>query len=57
MKSGGMRLEPIMIGKDSKIEDLLLFYMGKNTQTRQQFIIENLRLEKEEIQVYSQIDS
>ena len=53
----GMRLEPIMIGKDSKIEDLLLFYMGKNTQTRQQFIIENLRLEKEEIQVYSQIDS
>ena len=42
-----MRLEPIMIGKDSKIEDLLLFYMGKNTQTRQQFIIENLRSEKE----------
>ena len=41
-----MRLEPVMIGKDSKIEDLLLFYMGKNTQTRQQFIIENLRLEK-----------
>lgn len=38
-----MRLDPVIIGKDSKIEDVLSFYMGKNTPDRQDFIIENLR--------------
>jgi topoisomerase IV subunit B len=41
-----IRLEPVMIGKDYRSEDLLNFYMGKNTPTRQEFIIENLRVEK-----------
>lgn len=40
-----MRLDPVMIGKDAKIEDVLTFYMGKNTPDRQEFIIENLRVE------------
>lgn len=41
-----IRLEPVVIGKGS-IEDMLLFYMGKNTPDRQGFIIENLRVDKE----------
>lgn len=40
-----IRLEPIMIGKDATIEEVLAFYMGKNTQDRQDFIIDNLKVE------------
>jgi topoisomerase IV subunit B len=40
-----IRMEPVMIGKDQTIESMLEFYMGKNTPERQQFIIENLRVE------------
>ncbi|MEQ8624515.1 MAG: DNA topoisomerase IV subunit B [Vicingaceae bacterium] len=39
-----MRLEPVVIGKDS-INELLKFYMGKNTPDRQEFIIDNLKVE------------
>ena len=42
-----MRLEPVILEKKSKIEDLLKYYMGKNTKERQEFIIENLRSEEE----------
>ena len=42
-----MRLEPVILSKQSKINDLLNFYMGKNTPDRQQFIIENLRVEED----------
>ena len=42
-----MRLEPVIIGKKMSIEDMLTFYMGKNTPERQEFIIENLRVEKD----------
>ena len=41
-----IRLDPVLIGKDAKIEDVLAFYMGKNTPDRQDFIIENLRVEE-----------
>ena len=41
-----IRLEPVIIGKKMSIEDMLSFYMGKNTPDRQEFIIENLRVEK-----------
>ena len=41
-----IRLEPVMISKDYRSEDLFTFYMGKNTPKRQEFIIENLRVEK-----------
>jgi len=43
---GDIRLEPVMIGRDQTIESLLEFYMGKNTPKRQEFIIDNLRVEK-----------
>ncbi|MDR3297186.1 MAG: type IIA DNA topoisomerase subunit B [Prevotellaceae bacterium] len=41
-----IRLDPVRITKDDLTHDLLLFYMGKNTQERQQFIIDNLRQEE-----------
>ena len=39
-----IRLDPLMLDKSTTIEDLLQFYMGKNTQDRQKFIIENLKV-------------
>ena len=42
-----IRLDPILLTKDTKIVDLLTFYMGKNTPDRQLFIIDNLRIEKD----------
>mgnify|MGYP006094930321 FL=1 len=42
-----IRLDPIVIGKDTKIDEMLTFYMGKNTKDRQDFIIENLKIEKD----------
>ena len=38
-----MRLEPIIIGKEASVEEILTFYMGKNTPKRQEFIIDNLK--------------
>lgn len=40
-----MRLQPVMIMPDTHIQNLLEYYMGKNTPQRQDFIIGNLRLE------------
>lgn len=37
-----IRLEPVIIGKESPVEKLLQFYMGANTPDRQDFIIQNL---------------
>lgn len=42
---GDIRLEPVMLDKAMSIEQLLKFYMGKNTPDRQEFIIENLKVE------------
>ena len=42
-----MRLDPVAISKDRPISDVLKFYMGKNTMERQEFIIDNLRIEKD----------
>lgn len=42
-----IRLEPIILNKETKISDLLTFYMGKNTPDRQSFIIDNLKIEKD----------
>ncbi|MBN1924899.1 MAG: type IIA DNA topoisomerase subunit B, partial [Prolixibacteraceae bacterium] len=44
-----MRLEPVMYQKGDSVKQLLEFYMGKNTPDRQEFIIENLVVEKDEI--------
>ncbi len=40
-----IKLDPVIIDKQTTIEELLKFYMGKNTPDRQQFIIENLKVE------------
>ena len=40
-----IRLEPVMLDKALSIEELLKFYMGKNTPDRQEFIIDNLKVE------------
>jgi len=40
-----IRLDPVMLDKEMPIEELLSFYMGKNTPTRQEFIIDNLKVE------------
>ncbi|WP_215226746.1 DNA topoisomerase IV subunit B [Echinicola shivajiensis] len=42
-----IRLEPIILRKETKIADLLSFFMGKNTPKRQTFIIDNLKVEKD----------
>jgi len=42
-----IRLDPIILKKETKIADLLSFYMGKNTPDRQVFIIDNLKIEKD----------
>ncbi|ADE54357.1 DNA topoisomerase IV subunit B [Coraliomargarita akajimensis] len=42
-----IRLDPVIIPKGMTTKDLLTFYMGKNTPERQEFIIENLRIEKD----------
>jgi topoisomerase-4 subunit B len=42
-----MRLDPVILGKEAKIQDLLKYFMGKNTKERQDFIIKNLRIEEE----------
>jgi len=40
-----MRLDPVILKGDTTIDDLLSFYMGKNTPSRQEFIIKNLQVE------------
>lgn len=40
-----IRLEPILLDKAMSIDQLLNFYMGKNTPDRQEFVINNLKVE------------
>ncbi|MCF8415101.1 MAG: type IIA DNA topoisomerase subunit B [Crocinitomicaceae bacterium] len=42
-----IRLEPVLLSKDASIDSILSYFMGKNTPERQDFIIENLRVEKD----------
>ncbi len=42
-----IRLEPVLIDQRASIQEMLSYYMGKNTQERQEFIIDNLRIEKD----------
>lgn len=44
-----IKLEPVVLSVKTKIEDLLEYYMGKNTPERQNFIIENLKIEKDDL--------
>ena len=44
-----IRLEPIILKEDTSIKKLLTYFMGKNTPDRQKFIINNLKVEKDEV--------
>ena len=45
-----IRLDPVMLDKAMSIENLLRFYMGKNTPDRQEFIINNLKVELDRVE-------
>jgi len=42
-----IRLDPVILSKDQKIQQLLEYYMGKNTPDRQKHIVNNLRIEQD----------
>jgi topoisomerase IV subunit B len=43
-----IRLDPVRLQSNNEIEQVLEYYMGKNTAKRQEFIVDNLRVEKED---------
>ena len=45
-----IRLDPVILAEETSIEDILAYYMGKNTPQRQGYIIENLRVEMDELE-------
>ena len=45
-----IRLDPVMLDRAVGIEELLSFYMGKNTPKRQEFIINNLKVELDQVE-------
>lgn len=51
-----IRLDPVILAKDTKIEDLLSYYMGKNTPERQVFIIDNLKVELDQISQQEELE-
>jgi topoisomerase-4 subunit B len=46
-----MRLDPVRLKKDDTVSEILPFYMGKNTPERQEFIIDNLRVEEDLVEI------
>ncbi|HPW90114.1 MAG TPA: DNA topoisomerase IV subunit B [Paludibacteraceae bacterium] len=44
-----MRLDQIKLRKEDAVSDLLAFYMGRNTPERQEFIVENLVVEEDNL--------
>jgi len=42
-----MRLKPVLLSNNIDIKNLLSYYMGNNTPQRQDFIIQNLKVEKD----------
>jgi topoisomerase IV subunit B len=49
-----IRLQPVLLHKDTHLVKTLEFYMGKNTPDRQEFIIDNLRVEMDKIEADSE---
>jgi len=45
----GIRLDPVQLKKHESVAQILDFYMGKNTPKRQEFIIENLQINEDEL--------
>jgi topoisomerase-4 subunit B len=46
-----IRLDPVILQGETKIKNLLEYYMGKNTMDRQQHIVQNLRVEKDDAEI------
>lgn len=46
-----IRLDPVLLQKDGSLKEMLEFYMGKNTPNRQNFIIDNLRVDLDLVEV------
>lgn len=51
-----IRLQPVQLDKDSHLREVLEFYMGKNTPDRQDFIIDNLRIELDKVENLEEAD-
>jgi topoisomerase-4 subunit B len=49
-----IRLQPVRIDKEKHLHRILEFYMGKNTPNRQEFIIDNLRIEMDKVELQAQ---
>ena len=50
-----IRLQPVLIGKEGHLNKILEFYMGKNTPDRQEFIIDNLRIELDKVEAKEEV--
>jgi topoisomerase-4 subunit B len=50
-----IRLQPVLIGKEGHLNKILEFYMGKNTPDRQDFIIDNLRVELDKVEAKEEV--
>ena len=53
---GEMRIDPVVVGREANVQDMLSFFMGKNTPDRQKFIIDNLRVEKDDIDEKEEVE-
>lgn len=51
-----IRLQPVILGKDSHLAKILEFYMGKNTPNRQEFIIDNLKIELDRVKGDAEVE-
>ncbi len=52
-----MRIDPVVVGREANVQDMLSFFMGKNTPDRQKFIIDNLRVEKDDIDEKEKVEN
>ena len=48
-----IRLDPVMLDKNMTIDELLSFYIGKNTPKIQEFIIDNLKVELDKVESWT----
>lgn len=48
--SEDIRLEPVILNEETRLDQVLAYYMGKNTMERQEFIIDNLKVEIDRIE-------
>lgn len=50
-----IRLDPVFISKESKMLQMLDYFMGKNTPARQEFIVKNLKVEKDVVEAIEEV--